>query len=383
MEKVGENRMKHKKVLIVANVQGFVSDFLRNDIKILQAKGYQVYVAANGEYVLDDTIKYFNTNNIYSYNICFPVRSLDLKSIYKSYKQLKRIIDKQRFEIVHCHTPIASAITRVIIKKNIKVIYTSHGFPFYDGNQSISSKAFFIIEKYLSSFTDAIITICNEDYHNALKMNCQNVFKIPGVGIDVEKFNFLNFDREEYRKNFNISGNETVVLSIGELNTNKNHQVIIKALSKLIGYEIVYVICGKEVTEIGKKKELEDLANNLGVRVLFLGYRKDIPEICHMADIGAIPSYKEGLGLSGLEMLASGIPVVGSNRQGIRDYIIDGKTGFLCEPSSCDSFLAGIKKGIELAKKSETSKECKLIASTFTKDNNYLSMERIYNSLQV
>ncbi len=99
-----------------------------------------------------------------------------------------------------------------------------------------------------------------------------------------------------------------------------------------------------------KKEELQQLANELNVHIKFLGFRKDIPEICCSADIGALPSFKEGLGLSGIEMLAAGLPVTGSNRQGIKDYVIDGVTGYLANPEDSKSFSEAIQKCFELSK---------------------------------
>lgn len=385
MEKVGENRMKHKKVLIVANVQGFVSDFLRNDIEILKRNQYEIHVAANEDYLLDDTISYFIKNRIETFHVCFPVRSLDAKEIYRAYRSLQRIIDNNKYEIVHCHTPIAAAITRAITKnrKNIKVIYTSHGFPFYEGNKTVKAKLFFVIEKWLSKCTDAIITICNEDYQNAKKMFCPKVYLMHGVGIDLDKYNLYNFNRNAYRANLGFSADDKIILAIGEINTNKNHQILIKALKKLSDPKMILVICGRELTEKGKQHELEDLASNLGVRIKFLGFRKDIPEICHCADIGAISSFKEGLGLSGVEMLASGIPVVGSNRQGIKDYVIDGKTGYLADPEDSDSFAKAISKCFHLLNSSFTGNDCREMAGQYDIKRSYKTIEYVYKEIGI
>ena len=155
---------------------------------------------------------------------------MEIKSIIKSYKQIKEIL-KNNYSVVHCHSTIAATIGRQCTKKyrktGTKVIYTSHGFPFYEGNNSIKAKIFYQIEKYYSKYTDAIITICNEDYKNALNMKCKNVFFMHGVGVNIESIANQNINVELYRKKLGLSPEDKVILSIGELNTNKNHQIII------------------------------------------------------------------------------------------------------------------------------------------------------------
>ena len=64
----------------------------------------------------------------------------------------------------------------------------------------------------------------------------------------------------------------------------------------------------------------------------------DIPEITAISDIGVIPSIREGLGLAGVQSLAAGVPVIGSSVQGIKDYIVDGKDGYLCAPFDDTAF---------------------------------------------
>lgn len=371
-----------KKALIISNSSGLITDFLENDIKILKEKGYEIECACNVNYPGKDTKNFFEKFNIFVHDVSFPIRNLNFKMIFKSYSQIKNILKKNKYDLIHCHSTIASIIGRECGKKyrknGTKIFYTSHGFPFYKENKSKKALLFKMIENYYSKYTDALITICNEDYINAKSMKCKKVYKINGVGVELDKIFNCKVDIISYKKKLGISENENVILSIGELNTNKNHKIIIDALKYLKNIPLVYLICGREVTEIGKKKELENLAKKNQVKVIFLGFRKDIAEIVHCADIGAIPSFKEGLGLAGIEMLAAGIPVVGSDRQGIKDYIINNKTGFLCNPNSVSSFSKGIKCALRLIKSKQTSSNCIEMSKKFSKDNSYNLMKTIY-----
>lgn len=375
-----------KKALIVSNSSGLITLFLKNDVELLKNKGYEIDCACNTNFPDDNTKEFFADYEINVFHVEFPIRNLDINLIIDSFRTINKILKKQKYDVVHCHSTIAAAIVRICMRKyrlnGTKIVYTSHGFPFYEGNNGKKARLFFAIEKYCSKYTDAIITICKEDYLNAKKMDCKNVFMMHGVGVELERFYGCCINREEYRKKLGFFPEDKIILSVGELNTNKNHRIVIEALSMLNDSNIEYVICGREVTEKGKQRELEEIAKKLHVRVKFLGFRKDIPQICHSVDIGVIPSLKEGLGLSGVEMLASGIPVVGSNRQGIKDYIKDGETGFLADPLDKKSMCNAIEECLKLTDFSIKEK-CVLMSQNFGKDQAYRTIKLAYEKLGI
>jgi glycosyltransferase involved in cell wall biosynthesis len=192
----------------------------------------------------------------------------------------------------------------------------------------------------MSHYTDYLVTINKEDFNRAKTFYAKNVRYIPGVGVDIKRIKAAKVDKKAYKKSIGIPENSVVLLSVGEMIERKNHEVIIRALGKLKRDDIYYVICGK-----GPLKELlEQLSKSLGVHTVFLGFRKDIPELCNTADISAFPSRIEGLGLAGIEAMAAGVPLISSNVHGILDYVIDGKTGFACPPDDVDAFARAIDK---------------------------------------
>lgn len=192
----------------------------------------------------------------------------------------------------------------------------------------------------MSKYTDYIVTINKEDFSRAKTFYARQVRYIPGVGVDVNKIKSVKVDKKAYKKRIGIPEDCMMILSVGELIERKNHQVIIKALGKLKRDDIYYVICGRGPL----KDKLENLSNSLCVHTVFLGFRRDIPELCNTADISAFPSRIEGLGLAGIEAMAAGVPLVSSNVHGILDYVIDGKTGYSCDPDDIDGFAAAIDK---------------------------------------
>jgi glycosyltransferase involved in cell wall biosynthesis len=273
------------------------------------------------------------------YNIPFERSPWKTQNIL-AYRRLKEIIEKGQYNIVHTHTPVASAYTRLAClntNNNTKVIYTAHGFHFYKGAPLINWLIYYPIERWLSKYTDVVITINQEDYERAKKtFKCKKVEYLPGAGIDVSKFRDVVVDRSVKRKELGIPEHEFMVLSVGELNKNKNHETVIKAVAKLRDPNVYYVICGQGNLE----NKLRKLAFNLGVQdnVKLLGYRRDIPEILKAADLFVFPSYREGLPVSLMEAMASGLPVICSNIRGNRDLMKHNSSEFLVKPNDVDHY---------------------------------------------
>ena len=141
------------------------------------------------------------------------------------------------------------------------------------------------------------------------------------------------------------------------------------------------MICGNAMTSANTKDELELLAKKIGVDLRLMGLRDDIPEICKCADIGVMPSTREGLGLSGIEMLASGLPVVASDVHGIVDYISDGENGYLCDPNDVHAFSEAIKKLYPEEKRKIMKDACISSAKRFDKKISNEEMKKIYKEI--
>ena len=132
-----------------------------------------------------------------------------------------------------------------------------------------------------------------------------------------------------------------LLISVGELNANKNNSAIISAMEKLKNENLYYILCGvgEKRSDLQKQADKADLHNN----VRFLGYRSDVKELYEAADCFVMPSFREGLSRSIMEAMASGLPCVVSKIRGNSDLIIENKGGFLCKPSDVDGFAETIK----------------------------------------
>ena len=256
-----------KKVLYVATVvKTHIMEFHIPYLKWLKEKGWETAVAARNDYEHreDCVIPYCDS----FFDLPFernPIRTAN----YRVYIQLKKIIDEGGYDVIHCHTPVGALLTRFAARKarkrGTKVIYTAHGFHFYQGAPIKNWLFYYPIEKMLAKETDILITVNKEDYLLAKKFKAGKVLFIPGVGIDVPKFRDVEVDQGEKRRELNLSDSDFVLLSVGELITRKNHKIVLEALGKLkesgnIG-NIRYLICGNGPLE----KSLRKLAAELGI----------------------------------------------------------------------------------------------------------------------
>ena len=340
------------KALMIASVASMIDQFNMQNIQLLLDNGYQVDVACNckeGNTISDERvqslIERLADKGVPVIHVPIPRKITDINGISNSIIQVKKLCDEKRYNLLHCHSPIGSVVARLAArdtrKHGTKVIYTAHGFHFYQGAPKKNWILFYPVEKICSKWTDVLITINKEDYVFAKKhMNAGRVEYIPGVGVDTKKFQLENFDKDSKREELGIKDDDFFILSVGELNQNKNQEVIVRAIAKLNNPKIHYFIAGK-----GDKAEyLEELAKLLNVNLHLLGYRTDIVELLNTADMYAFPSYREGLSVALMEAMSAGLPCVVSKIRGNVDLIEEGKGGYLCDPDSVDEFAVGIKK---------------------------------------
>ncbi|MCM3744098.1 glycosyltransferase family 4 protein [Sporosarcina luteola] len=332
------------RILYVATVSGTINAFLIPHIRMLIEQGHTVDIACCITNPIDQTIYKYGCK---VHEISFSRSPLNNKNII-AYKELKKIISDGKYNIVHTHTPVASFVTRLVCKniKETKVFYTAHGFHFYKGASIKNWFVYYFIEKWLSKYTDTLITINKEDFERAKKkLKAKRIEYIPGVGLEVEKFMNIKVDKLRKRNEIGVPKDAFTILSVGELNKNKNHEVVIRAFAKLNNSNLHYVICGKGTIEPALKILASDL--NVGDRVHLLGFRADIAEICKSSDLFVFPSFREGLPVSMMEAMATGLPVICSDIRGNVDLISDQEGSFLFNPIDAEQLAIHISKVIE------------------------------------
>lgn len=318
---------EHGRVLFTATlVRGHIAKFHIPYLKWFKEQGWETWVAAKNDYP-DGVCEIPYCDRFV--NIDFA-RSPFSKQTFVAYRQLRDLFAREHFDIVHTHTPVGGVLTRFAArdarKSGTKVLYTAHGFHFYKGAPIQNWLLWYPVERFMSRFTDVLITINNEDFERAKRFARCRVEYVPGVGIDLSKFAIAGCC-DEKRIELGISDNSFALLSVGDLIPRKNQAAIVRALP-LLPKNVKLYICGD-----GQERDnLLRLANELEVidRVSLLGFRDDIAEIMAACDCLVFPSIHEGLPVSVMEAMASGLPVIASSIRGIDpDLIEDHVEGLL------------------------------------------------------
>lgn len=336
-------KQQPKRVLFVATVvKTHIMTFHLPVLKLFQDMGWETAVAARNDYEdpADCRIPYCDT----FFDIPFVRAPYHPRNLL-CYRQLKRVIDEGGYSLIHCHTPVGGVLGRLAARKarknGTRVLYTAHGFHFFQGAPLKNWLLYYPVEKLCAPLADGILTINEEDYRLAEQnLKTGRIFKLSGVGVDVDRLAQAQSKRQALREECGIGADEKIVLSVGELSARKNQKVIIKALTCPGMERVHYVIAG----EGALRQELESYAAELRVRdrLHLLGFRSDIAELLKSSDVFAFPSYQEGLPVSVMEAMAVGVPVVASRIRGNVDLIDEEKGGVLFAPTDGDGFARGV-----------------------------------------
>lgn len=378
-----------KKILIITTISGFLSKFGIENVKILKEKGYEVHYASNFHYpVYDIDYEMWKELGIILHHIDIRKSPLKIYENAKALCQLRKIMKKEQIQVVHCHNPLGGVIGRIAAKstaKSIYVIYTAHGFHFYKGAPLKNWLFFYPVERFLARFTDCLITINEEDYHLAKKFRLRkggSVEKISGIGLDLTIFYPQKERKEQVRKDLGIPEDAFHIVSVGELNKNKNHAIILKAMANMSDREkqnTYYTICGAGPNEENLKEMIKKL--QLEHHVCLLGYRTDIPNILQSADCFAFPSVREGFGMAALEAMGCAIPVIASDNRGTREYMKHGQNGFVCNATCMQDFINAIRIFMmEKELRQKMSENALRTAKKFKKETTNIIMRQIYET---
>ena len=365
---------KVKKVLFTATVDSHILQFHIPYLKMFKDMGYETYVATNS----DEAIPYCDKK----YKISFERSPFKLNNL-KAIKQLKKVVEEEKFDIIHCHTPMGSVVTRLASKHarkayGTRVIYTAHGFHFYKGAPKINWLIFYPVEKYLSKYTDDLITINNEDYELAIKkFKAKRTHYVPGVGVDPKKFDFelSQEERHELRKSLGIKDDDFVMIFPARLDKNKNQILLIEFMKRVLKkYSNVHLLLPgvDETNGFCEKIIVEEKITNIHL----LGYRKDIPKLLKISDLALSSSKREGLGLNLIEAIYCGLPVLALDNRGHRDIIVNGQNGYIIsQKDPINELLYFFTEKINNGKKFKTNKKT---IDRFLIDNVMKKMKKIY-----
>ncbi|WP_211829203.1 glycosyltransferase family 4 protein [Kistimonas asteriae] len=333
------------KILYVTTVSSTINAFLKPHIQYLVGQGYVVDIATN---VTDEVDEELLGVGVKVFSVAFQRNPVSLKNL-DACRQMRIIQENERYDMVHVHTPIASFVTRYALRKekNLKVLYTCHGFHFYRGGPSISWLLFYPAEKLAARWTDGLITINSEDYAVARNFKLRaggKICKIDGVGIEKEKYVLECFDKSGYREELGLGDDDFVILVLAELNRNKNHIQLIRAMSLLKDRypDIKAILAGGGPLEAEIKGNIKTLG--LESKVMLIGWRRDVKELINLSDVVGLFSKREGLGKCLLEAMVCGKFIMATNTRGPRELIKEGVNGVLFDVDDVEATVESIER---------------------------------------
>ncbi len=318
-----------KKLLLVANVaKEHICKFHIPFIRAMTDEGWQVDVACRADQEIPGAHRVID----------LPCdRNPFAGGLGKSVKILEREIRENHYDVVHCNTVVGGLVARLAARKfrreGLKVFYTDHGLHFFKGAPLHRWIMGYPMEKFLAPVTDVFIAINREDFKTAQKhlAACGAFERIHGIGVELSRFRDTGSEycREDARKALGLTEQDFVVTYVAELNDNKNQTELMKAIRRV--RETVpqarLLLVGPDHSD----GRFAEFARELGLEdaVVFAGWRNDVPALLHLSDVYAATSKSEGLGLSLIEAMASGLPVVAFANRGHSEILNHGVNGFL------------------------------------------------------
>lgn len=285
-------------------------------------------------------------------------REINLKSDYKAYKEIKKIIREFKPDIVHTHASKAGAIGRLaaIHCKVPIIIHTFHGHVFHSYFGKFKTNFYKIIERYLAKHSTAIIAISNKQKHELSEMfniAQKNKIHVVPLGFDLNRFT-INKDqnRKEFREKYNLKDDQLAIGIIGRLAPIKNHSLFIESIAHLKHKGIknfkAFIIGDGDtrdtITEACKQFNVSWSKNpSDSVDLIFTSWITNVEWALHGLDIVTLTSLNEGTPVSIIEAQAAGKYVVSTNVGGIED-VLHPECGLLSELTDKTSFFDNLYK---------------------------------------
>jgi glycosyltransferase involved in cell wall biosynthesis len=317
------------KLLMVTTIPLTIANFLLPFARHFREQGWQVDAMSCGFTPTDPCHQVFDR----VWEVQWSRNPLDPRNLLNTPGKIREIVMREKYDIVHVHTPVAAFVTRYALKDlrsqiDTTVIYTAHGFHFFPGGNPIKNAAFLMLEKLGGKWTDYLVII-NQDDEAAVKQHHivppASALYMPGIGVDLDYYNsqiVSDSALAAVRTELGITEDMPLLLSVAEFTPRKRHQDTIAALVKLNRPEVHLAIAGDGIL----LPQMKQLAIDLGVadRVHFLGRRGDIPVLMKAAIANILVSNQEGLPRSVMESLALYLPTIGTKIRGTQSLLADG-----------------------------------------------------------
>ncbi len=345
-----------KRLLEITTIAGTQRGFLLPFAQYFRAKGWQVDAMAKDISTCPECLQTFDR----VWEIEWSRNPLDPRNLLLAPQLIREAIAKEKYDIVHVHTPVAAFVSRYALNTlrkqgKCKVIYTAHGFHFHPLGNSLKNLIYINLEKLGGNWTDYLVTINREDEAAARKHHFlapDRIRYMPGIGIDLNYYNphmVSEVEVTQIRQELGITKETPLLLSVAEFIPRKHHRDVIYAFAKLARADVHLAFAGTGPL-IEKMKQL---ASQLGIldQVHFLGKRHDIPALIRASTVTILVSEQEGLPRSVMESLALETPVIGSKIRGTQDLLKD--CGLMIEVGDIEGLTQAIAWILDHPKESQ------------------------------
>lgn len=304
-------------------------------------------VCSNGPFYKDMSDRGYRMYSIPISRSMFSLLS-HLRSIWDIYKLCR----KERFDVLHVHTPVAALLGRIAGRMAgvPLIVYTAHGFYFHDEMPDWKYRVFVLLERFCGRLTDLIFTQSSEDAETAIAERILPKEKVTAIGngVCVGTFNPDKMIRGQMRVALQLSMESMVIGLVARLVREKGLVEFLEAAVDLGGRfpHLNFIIVGERLSsdhDVPIQKELRDAQEVLGSRLIVMGYRSNISELLGAMDLFCLPSYREGMPRSIIEAMMMELPVVATNIRGVREEVIPNKTGLLVPTKD----VAALKRALE------------------------------------
>lgn len=270
-------------------------------------------------------------------------REIFLKDDLRALVRLVRLIHQEKPDIIHTHTAKAGTLGRLAAKlTNVPIIiHTFHGHVFHSYFGFVKTSFFLWMEKLLAKFTDAIITVGEQQRREIINYRIappEKIISVP-LGLNLERFIDLTIDPSVLRSELGLEPDTFLVGIVARLVPIKNHACFLKAARLVLerNDKARFVVVGDGELRAELEREARDL--HIESRVIFMGFQHNLEKIYAGLDIVTLSSFNEGLPVALIEAMAAGKPVISTDVGGVRDLILDGHNGLLV-PSNDHKALA-------------------------------------------
>ena len=334
------------KILYTATVLSHICQFHLPHMHHLQEQGWEVHAAAHDNLAVKNGLQLKYCDKFIETPFSRSPKSRDN---IKAYKQLKKLLAEEHYDVILCNTPMGGIVTRFAAKKTrkqgTKVVYMAHGFHFYKGSSKLAWLIYYPIEKLMAKKCDVLITVNKEDYALAQRKFSKRteIAHIHGVGVDEKRYHPARPEEQlAMRQAEGLSSEDFVILCTGELNENKNQKTLISAAAMLKDKipNLKVLLAGNGP----KEQELRDQIHAEGLEdvVKLLGYRTDLEKVVPAVDLVVSCSHREGMPLNIIEAMLCKKPVVASHNRGHDELVKPNQTGILLTPDDAAGFADAI-----------------------------------------